>query len=87
MSGIAYIMGTIGVVVGLMIGILFWGEIDSAIDCPTVDEDAVGNEECKGVRNIAWTMTSILPLIMFFALFAIFGGFKRKSPLGRGFKN
>jgi len=77
MIDISYIMGFIGVAVGLIIGILIYSEVESAIDCPTVAEDAQGNEACERAKGIAWTVISILPISMFFALFAIFGGFSR----------
>ena len=79
MIDISYIMGFIGVAVGLIIGILIYSEVEGAIDCPTVAEDAAGNEACERAKSIAWTVISILPISMFFALFAIFGGFSRTS--------
>lgn len=77
MIDISYIMGFIGVAVGLIIGILIYSEVEGAIDCPTAAEDAAGNEACERAKSIAWTVISILPISMFFALFAIFGGFSR----------
>jgi ABC-type lipoprotein release transport system permease subunit len=73
----AYIMGFIGVAVGLIIGILIYSEVEAAIDCPDVATNPDGNEACSRAKSIAWTVISILPISMFFALFAIFGGFSR----------
>jgi ABC-type lipoprotein release transport system permease subunit len=67
MIDISYIMGFIGVAVGLIIGILIYSEVEAAIDCPDAATNADG------------TVISILPISMFFALFAIFGGFSRMA--------
>ena len=75
MIDISYIMGFIGVAVGLIIGILIYSEVEQAIDCPNAATNADGNTACTRAKSIAWTVISILPISMFFALFAIFGGF------------
>ena len=77
MIDISYIMGFIGVAVGLIIGILIYSEVEASIDCPAVGTNPDGNEACTRAKSIAWTVISILPITMFFALFAIFGGFSR----------
>ena len=77
MIDISYIMGFIGVAVGLIIGILIYSEVEQAIDCPNAATNADGNTSCTRAKSIAWTVISILPISMFFALFAIFGGFSR----------
>ena len=77
MIDISYIMGFIGVAVGLIIGILIYSEVEQAIDCPNATTHADGNAACTRAKSIAWTVISILPISMFFALFAIFGGFSR----------
>ena len=77
MIEISYIMGFIGVAVGLVIGILIYSEVEQAIDCPDAATNADGNTACTRAKSIAWTVISILPITMFFALFAIFGGFSK----------
>mgnify|MGYP003323570302 FL=1 len=77
MIDISYIMGFIGVAVGLVIGILIYSEVEQAIDCPPAATNADGNTACVRAKSIAWTVISILPITMFFALFAIFGGFSK----------
>jgi ABC-type lipoprotein release transport system permease subunit len=77
MIDISYIMGFIGVAVGLIIGILIYSEVEQAIDCPNAILNQDGNDACTRAKSIAWTVISILPISMFFALFAIFGGFSR----------
>jgi ABC-type lipoprotein release transport system permease subunit len=77
MIDISYIMGFIGVAVGLIIGILIYSEVEQAIDCPNSVTSPDGNTACTRAKSIAWTVISILPISMFFALFAIFGGFSR----------
>ena len=71
MIDMSYIMGFIGVAVGLIIGILIYSEVEAAIDCPDATTNADGNEACVRAKQIAWTVISILPISMFFALFAI----------------
>jgi len=77
MIDLSYIMGFIGVAVGLIIGILIYSEVEQAIDCPDVLVNPDGNTACVRAKQVAWTVISILPISMFFALFAIFGGFTR----------
>jgi ABC-type lipoprotein release transport system permease subunit len=77
MIDISYIMGFIGVAIGLIIGILIYSEVEQAIDCPNATTNPDGNDACSRAKSIAWTVISILPISMFFALFAIFGGFSR----------
>ena len=77
MIDISYIMGFIGVAVGLVIGILIYSEVEQAIDCPDSATNADGHTACTRAKSIAWTVISILPITMFFALFAIFGGFSK----------
>ena len=77
MIDISYIMGFIGVAVGIVLGILIYSDVESAIDCPDEDDNAEGNESCLRAKSIAWTVISILPITMFFGLFALFGGFSR----------
>ena len=43
MIDISYIMGFIGVAVGLVIGILIYSEVEQAIDCPDAATNADGN--------------------------------------------
>jgi len=73
---VSYIMGFIGVAVGLIIGILIYSEVEKVIDCPNTDNPD-GNTACLRAKSISWTVISILPISMFFALFAIFGGFQK----------
>tara|TARA_Y100001951_G_C11221169_1_gene228852 strand:+ start:297 stop:536 length:240 start_codon:yes stop_codon:yes gene_type:complete len=79
MIDMSYIMGFIGVAVGLIIGILIYSEVEAAIDCPDPVANPDGEEACSRAKQIAWTVISILPISMFFALFAIFGGFSRTA--------
>lgn len=38
-----------------------------------------GSEECQSAKDTAWTVIGILPVALFFALFAIFGSLGRQS--------
>jgi len=72
MTSIALVMGLVGTGVALMIGILIFSSVENSIDCPIEGQD--GFEECNKAKSIAWVVISVLPIAMFFALFAIFGG-------------
>jgi hypothetical protein len=58
---------------------LIYSEVEAAIDCPPAATNADGNEACTRAKSIAWTVISILPISMFFALFAIFGGISKMA--------
>jgi len=66
---LGFIVSFIGAAVALLIGILIFSEVSEAITCPTGN----GNAECENAKNIAFTVIGILPVALFFALFAIFG--------------
>jgi hypothetical protein len=65
-------MGFVGVAVALIIGILIYSEIEQAVVCP--EEGYAGFEECNEAKGMAWMVISILPIALFFAMFAIFSG-------------
>ena len=50
MINLPFIMGLIGAIVGLIIGILVFGEIASAIDCPGEGANADGTDDKNGTR-------------------------------------
>ena len=64
-------MAFIGAAIALMIGMLIFAEVDNTIICP--EEGSFGNIECENAKDTAWTVIAILPIALFFALFAIFG--------------
>jgi len=66
---LGFILSFIGAAVALLIGILIFSEVSEAIACPV----GTGNAECENAKNIAFTVIGILPVALFFALFAIFG--------------
>jgi len=66
---LGFILAFIGAAVALLIGILIFSEVSDAIVCPT----GQGNTECENAKDTAWTVIGILPVALFFALFAIFG--------------
>jgi CDP-diglyceride synthetase len=78
MIDIYWIMGFIGVAVGVLLGVLIYSEVEPTIDCPNATENPTGNSACTRTKSIAWTVIAILPISLFFALFAIFGGFSQK---------
>jgi hypothetical protein len=69
MLSLGFILAFIGSAVALLIGILIFSNVSDAIDCPT----GQGSTECNNAKDTAWTVIGILPVALFFALFAIFG--------------
>ena len=74
---LGFILSFIGAAVALLIGILIFSEVSEAISCPNPAVGNIsagaGNAECENAKNIAFTVIGILPVALFFALFAIFG--------------
>ena len=76
MLSIGFILAFIGAAVALLIGILIFSEVSTAIDCPTTsaaNPTGNGKTACADAKDTAWTVIGILPVALFFALFAIFG--------------
>ena len=76
MINFAWMMGFIGVAVGLMVGIFVFSAVEDGMDCPDVATNPDGNEACQKATSIAWAVIGILPITLFMALFTIFGGMK-----------
>ncbi len=73
---IGFILAFVGAAVALLIGILIFSEVSTAIDCPVTsvgNPTGQGSTECEDAKDTAWTVIGILPVALFFALFAIFG--------------
>lgn len=64
-------MAFVGGAVALLIGVLIFSSISDAIVCPTDPENA---KVCNQAKDTAWVVIGILPVALFFALFAIFAG-------------
>ena len=94
MINIQFVFGFIGAAIGIIIGILVFGQIVAAVACPgeigTIGADGseikgepvtdtVGYKECTSAKNTAWTVLGILPITLFFVLFSIFGAFGRSE--------
>ena len=77
MIDISYIMGFIGVAVGIIIGIFIYSEVEVAVDCPEVATDPDGNAGCLKAKGLTWSVIGILPIALFFGLFSLFGGFNK----------
>jgi len=81
MLSLGFILAFIGAAVALLIGILIFSNVSASIDCPvnhpfgnaTISDAANGTTECENAKDTAWTVIGILPVALFFALFAIFG--------------
>jgi len=72
-------MGIIGVVVGLIIAIMIYAEVDSAIHCPDIATHPDVNAACTKAKFDVLAVASLIPIIIFFAMFKIFGGSVRSG--------
>lgn len=71
---ISYTMGIIGLVFGLFIATMIYAEVDSAIYCPDADTHPDVNAACTKAKFDALAVASLIPTIIFFAMFKLFGG-------------
>ena len=76
MLDLSFIMGFIGMAVGLIVGIFIFGAVEDVIDCPDATSNPDGNDSCNRATQLAWTVMGIMPISMFIVLFSIFGGLK-----------
>ena len=67
-------MGIIGLAFGLFIAIMIYAEVDSSIHCPDAATHPDVNAECTKAKFDALAVASLIPIIMFFAMFRLFGG-------------
>jgi len=72
MPSLGFIMAIVGASVGMLIGVLLFSEVSTLLDCTTVHESF--KQECENAKSTAWTVVAILPIALFFAIFAIFRG-------------
>ena len=73
MPNLGFIMAFVGASVALLIGIMIFTQVDDVINCndPNFSEEL--KKECDQAKDTAWTVIGILPIALFFAIFAIFG--------------
>ena len=76
MMNISYVMGFIGVAVGILLGIIIYTSIENSVDCPDININPDGNAGCQKAKSLSWAVIAILPIAMFFGLFALFGGLR-----------
>ena len=76
MLNLSFIMGFIGMAVGLIVGIFIFGAVEESIDCPDVTINPDGSESCARATQLAWVVMGIMPISMFIVIFAAFGGFQ-----------
>lgn len=65
-------MAFIGASVALLIGIMIISQVSDTIVCPANNDQLA--TACQNAKDTAWTVIGILPIALFFAMFAIFGG-------------
>lgn len=70
MISLRYVMGFFGAALGVIIVIMMWSQVDASMVCPTT---GTGATSCESAKTIIWTVFSILPIGLFFALFGVFG--------------
>ena len=56
MLNIAYIMGFIGVAVGILVGVFIFTEVETSVDCPDATTNPGGNAGCQKAKNLSWAV-------------------------------
>lgn len=79
MLDISFILGFIGMAVGLIIGIFIFSAVEESIDCPDATVNPDGSESCARATQLAWTVMGIMPISMFIVIFSIFGGMQKMN--------
>jgi hypothetical protein len=79
MMDISFILGFIGMAVGLIVGIFIFSAVEESIDCPDVGVNPDGSESCARATQLAWVVMGIMPISMFIVIFSAFGGFQNLS--------
>ena len=77
MLDLSFILGFIGLAVGLIIGIFIFSAVEDSITCPDETTQQGGNESCTRATQIAWTVIGIFPISLFMTIFTIFGGISK----------
>lgn len=73
MISLGLVMAFIGAAVAMMIGITIFGAIDDTINCESLHNESL-QIRCDNTKDMAWTVIGIFPVILFFVMFAMFGG-------------
>jgi uncharacterized membrane protein len=76
MISLAYIMGFVGVGVGLLVAMFIIGAVDNGIACTDIN-NTKGAQNCQKVKDNIWVVMGIMPITLFFVLFNLFGGSMR----------
>ena len=79
MLDISFILGFIGMAVGLIIGLFIFGAVEENIDCPDATINPDGSQTCDRATQLAWVVMGIMPISMFMIIFAAFGGLRNLS--------
>ena len=74
MLDISFILGFIGMAVGLIVGIFIFGAVEESIDCPDATTNPDGSESCDRASHLAWVVIGIMPISLFMVIFTVFGG-------------
>lgn len=73
MMTLPFLMALMGAGIGLLIVILIFSTISDSIDCESLSNEEVV-KECESALSTSWLVISILPIVLFFSIFSIFGG-------------
>ena len=59
MLNIAYIMGFIGVALGIVIGVFIFTEVEASVDCPPLSANPDGFAGCQKAKSLSWAVIGI----------------------------
>ena len=79
MLDISFILGFVGMAVGLIVGIFIFSAVEESIDCPDATINPDGSESCARATQLAYVVMGIMPISMFIVIFSAFGGMQNLS--------
>lgn len=67
-----FIFPIIGFAIALLVGVTIFGSVSNAVDCNALSEEV--KQTCEKTMDASWTVLAILPIALFFIIFAMVGG-------------
>jgi len=73
MINLVFVMAFIGVAIALLIGLTIFSSVSDTIQSINSDNEQIQQSKNE-TENILWVVIGLLPIVLFFVLFAVFSG-------------
>jgi ATP-dependent Zn protease len=73
MINLAFVMAFIGVAIALLIGLTIFSSVSDTIQSIDSDNEQIQQSK-EETENVLWVVIGLLPIVLFFVLFAVFSG-------------